>query len=78
MLSYRRSVARRLLVVSDSSTVVGAVRKGRSSSFQLLLRLRSLAAMLLASGVQLRVEWCPSKLNPADEPSRNFGDLNYE
>lgn len=78
MLSYRRSVARRLLVVSDSSTVVGAVRKGRSSSFQLLLRLRSLAAMLLASGVQLRVEWCPSNLNPADEPSRNFDDSNYE
>jgi hypothetical protein len=75
MLSYRDSIERRLLLISDSTVVIGSLRKGRSSSFALLVKLRSLAAMLLAAGVQISVEWCPSEFNPADEPSRRFDDV---
>ena len=72
VLSFRRSLATRLLLVGDSTAVIGAVRKGRTSAFGLLIRLRTLAALSLASGVRLVMEWCPSELNPADHPSRNF------
>ena len=68
--SHPSSAQRRLWLLSDSSVVVGAVSKGRSSSPSLLRRLRQLSAWLLASGLQLRVTYIPSELNPADEPSR--------
>ena len=60
------------LLVSDSSATVGSINKGRSSSHRLLRPLRSLNALLLASGVQLHVAWIPSKENPADAPSRRW------
>ena len=47
-LSRPRSWGARLLFWADSSVVVGAVRKGRSSSFALLALLRRLAALSLA------------------------------
>lgn len=64
------SIGRRLWMLCDSAVVVGAVSKGRSSSPSLLRRLRHLSAWLLAAGLQLRVTYVPSGLNPADEPSR--------
>ena len=42
---------RRILILSDSSAAVGSINKGRSSSHRLLRPLRSLAALLLASGI---------------------------
>ena len=72
VLSYRQSLSTRLLLIGDSTSVIGAVRKGRTSAFNLLVRLRTLAALLLASGVRLAMEWCLSELNTADFPSRNF------
>ena len=51
------SPRRRLLLLSDSSVVVGALFKGRSSSSSLLRRMRSLSAMLLASGLQVLPVW---------------------
>ena len=72
VLSFRRSLSTRLLLIGDSTAVIGAVRKGRTSAFGLLIRLRTLAALSLASGVRLTMEWCPSEFNPADYPSRNF------
>jgi integrase len=57
---------------SDSLVVSAAVNKGRSSSFQLLARLRSIAAVLLATRMTLQLNWVPTKHNPADEPSRRF------
>jgi hypothetical protein len=69
-LSHPHSLARRLLLFSDSSVVVFSVSKGRSSSFQILRRLRYLSAMVLAAGLQLFVRWLPSSSNPADGPSR--------
>ena len=68
----RQWCGRRLLIFSDSSATVGSINKGRSSSHRLLRPLRSLNALLLASGVQLYVVWIPSKANPADAPSRRW------
>jgi hypothetical protein len=69
-LSFPSSVRHRLLVLSDSSVAVGALSKGRSSSPTLLRRLRTVAAMVLASGLALSVAWLPTAANPADGPSR--------
>ena len=60
----------RVLLCSDSSSALGALNKGRTSSYTLLRPLRTISALLLASGVQLSVVWLPSQSNPADGPSR--------
>lgn len=62
----------RLLLLSDSQVVVGALTKGRSSSHLLLRRLRPISALLLGSGLQVYCRWVPSLLNPADPPSRLY------
>jgi hypothetical protein len=67
-----QSIRHRLMILSDSQVAVGCCSKGRTSSPTLLRRLRPLAALLLASGLQLFLRWIPSHLNPADEPSRRF------
>ena len=59
-------------VFCDSTVVVGAVKKGRSSSFALLRILRRITAHLLLLGLRLDVSWVPTADNPADEPSRVF------
>ena len=66
----RRWCGRRLLLLSDSSTCVGAINKGRSSSYRILRPLRSISALLLGAGIALRVLWIPTELNPADAASR--------
>jgi len=71
-LSRPRSLGTRLLAWVDSAVLCFAVRKGRSSSFQLLRRLRRLSALLLSSGVNLFCNWLASEVNPADAPSRCF------
>jgi hypothetical protein len=68
--SHPSSTQRRVWMLADSSVIVGAVSKGRSSSPSLLRRLRHLSAWVLAAGLQLRVTYVPSEFNPADEPSR--------
>jgi hypothetical protein len=60
----------RLLILSDSSTAIGALSKGRSSSPVVLRRCRTVAAFLLASGLRLHLRWVPTEWNPADGPSR--------
>jgi hypothetical protein len=69
-LSFPTSLRSRLVILSDSSVVVGAVSKGRSSSPVLLRRLRHVAAHCLAAGLRLYVAWLPTHLNPADHASR--------
>ena len=70
VLSHPSSIDRRIVMLSDSTNVVGAVSKGRSSSFQLLRCLRRISALLLAGGLRVSVVWVPTESNPADEPSR--------
>ena len=66
----RNAVNSRLLLLSDSTTAVGALSKGRSSSPVILRRCRRAAALLLASGIRLHCRWVPTEWNPADGPSR--------
>lgn len=70
VLSHADSRRTKALLLIDSGTVEGALRKGRSSSWALLHRQRHISALSLASGLRLRPVWVPSSLNPADKPSR--------
>ena len=70
VLSFPSSIGCRVVLLIDSSVVVGAVSKGRSSSFPLLVLLRRLSALCLAGGLFVQAVWIPSESNPADGPSR--------
>ncbi len=70
VLSFPHSLSCHLIMLCDSLVAVQAIVKGRSSSPHLLPRLRTLASLLLASGLRLHMVWVPSSLNPADAPSR--------
>ena len=71
-LSSSSAMNSRLLLLCDSSAVLGALSKGRSSSVLLLRRCRRMSAWLLASGLRLFMRWVPTEWNPADAPSRAF------
>ena len=73
-LSFPSSFGGRLLTFCDSLVVTYAARKGRSSSYPLLRVLRKLTALQLASGLSIFVNYIPTEVNPADEPSR-VGEL---
>ena len=60
----------RQIIGVDSKVVEGILAKGRSSSRELNLLLRGLAADLLVGDIQLGILGLASKHNPADEPSR--------
>ena len=77
VLSFPSSIGVRLLLWCDNTVVVFAARKGRSSKFALLRRLRRLAAMMLATGLQLHINWIPTEVNPSDRPSRKY-DPGYD
>ena len=64
------SQPQRLLVLSDSRVCIGAVAKGRSSSFKLNGILRSLTSWLVLGDLSLGMLWVSTKANPADDPSR--------
>jgi hypothetical protein len=70
---FNRSVLDcRLLVFTDSTVALFGLSKGRSSSPDLLRRTRSVAAILLATGIRPYYRYITSARNPADHPSRNF------
>ena len=60
----------RQMIGIDSSVVEGVLAKGRSSSRELNLLLRSLAADMLIADIHLRILPLASKHNPGDDPSR--------
>jgi len=70
VLSYPSSLNRRVYLLLDSTVAFFSLWKGRSSSPALLLVLRKISALLLASGLSLLPGWVPSAVNPADAPSR--------
>ena len=77
LLSYVRWLLRsgeraghRVIVLLDSKVVVGAVAKGRSSSWPLNQVIRGLAAMCFAGGLRLNLVFIPTEHNPSDHPSR--------
>jgi hypothetical protein len=74
LLSYPSSHLSRVYLLVDSTVALFALWKGRSSSAHILLILRKINALLLASGVTLLTGWIPSGVNPADRPSRCIGE----
>ena len=66
---------RQHLILTDSQVMLGVAQKGRSSVPQLNRFARRLAALTLGYRQCFFFRWVPTKLNPADEPSREFGDL---
>ncbi len=61
----------RFLLLTDSTAALGALTKGRSSSFALLRCVRRVSATLLATGVRPLYRYVESEANPADRPSRS-------
>ena len=70
LLSYPSSHSSRVYLLVDSTVTFFSLWKGRSSSGKLLLVLRRIAALLLASGMACMTGWVPSEVNPADHASR--------
>ena len=65
-------LGRQHLILSDSSAVVGAINKGRSSSGPLNRACRQVAALSLAFDQIFLTRWISTHVNPADAPSRIF------
>jgi hypothetical protein len=70
LLSYPSALGRRVYLLVDSTVALFSLCKGRSSAPDLLLVLRKISALLLASGVSILPGWLPSAVNPADAASR--------
>ena len=62
------------LTFCDNMGVVLAMERGRSSSGPLNGYCRRAAAYIVAGGVNWRLRYIRSEVNPADEPSRRFGE----
>jgi hypothetical protein len=60
----------RVTLLTDSGVVAATLQRGRSSAIALRTTSRSIAGLLLSSGLFLNIHWVPSHLNPADGPSR--------
>ena len=61
----------RLLMLTDSLVVMGALQKGRSSSPILLTRCRRFAALALAQNIRVTFCYVRSANNPADRHTRS-------
>jgi hypothetical protein len=71
-VAARQACNKRILLLTDNTAVLGAVKKGRSSGHALRSPMRVLAAWILATGVRLEVRYVASACNPADAASRAF------
>jgi hypothetical protein len=76
--SHPTSVRAQFLCLSDSSAVLGAVRKGRSSRPAFRAGVRRVAAILFAADASLDLWWVSSEHNAADRPSRHFPRLGAD
>ena len=70
-LSDRCQPVRAVAMVDSHVTQQGASSKGRTASLGLGAVLRRLNAQLIASSIFLCVPFCPTRLNPADDPTRD-------
>ena len=64
-------VPKRISVMVDSNVVKCATSKGRSSSLGLSSILRRVCALITAAGIYLNIPFCPTRLNAADDPTRD-------
>ena len=65
-----RFFGRRVLLLCDSTVVVGALAKGRSSARALQALLRRFAGLSLSFNITVSLIWVSTDINPADGPSR--------
>lgn len=63
--------AQRLVCLVDSHVTKGATSKGRTASLGLGSVLRRLNAHCVASSIYLCIPFCPTRLNPSDDPTRD-------
>eukprot|EP00435_Cladocopium_sp_Y103_P047077 s582_g13.t1 len=61
----------RAIAFVDSFVVRGATSKGRSASKALSTVLRRVGAMCVAAALYLTIPFVPTRLNPADDPTRD-------
>ena len=70
LLRSAKRIGQRQIFLIGSRVVLGAARKGRSSSPQLAYLMRKLSALLMFSGTITHCLYIPTEFNPADGPSR--------
>lgn len=68
----RSASGKRVLLLTDSLVAMGALLKGRSSSWPLLRLCRVALATCLGSGLRFAIRYVPTWINPADAPSRGI------
>ena len=61
----------RVVILVDSNVIRCAISKGRSSSMALSNVLVKLDSICVVSDLYLTVAFCPTRLNAADDPTRN-------
>ena len=66
----RRKPSSRVSVAVDSHVALASIAKGRSPSIGLRPCLRRIAAILIAGDIYPALHYAPTRLNPADHPSR--------
>jgi hypothetical protein len=66
------AVSKRPVCFVDSLVALGVAAKGRASSHELLTAYRSIAALLLGTGIAPHWRYVSSEWNPADAPSRQI------
>ena len=67
---FGRRARGRWIYFCDSRVCVGALGKGRSSSYKLNGILRTLVGPMIIGGLVVAMVWIGTKANPADAPSR--------
>ena len=67
----REGSPRRISVMVDSNVVRCATSKGRTSSLGLASILRRATAQVVAAGLYVNIPFCPTRLNAADDPTRD-------
>eukprot|EP00435_Cladocopium_sp_Y103_P013731 s39_g3.t1 len=67
----KKGKASRVVVLVDSNVVKCAASKGRSSSKALSRLLSRLAALSVIGGIYVVFGFAPTRLNPADDPTRD-------
>ena len=72
LLRAKKNYGKRLVIFVDNQTLLGALKKGRSSKKSLNKICRKVAALVGASNCKLELFYIKSELNPADKPSRYF------
>lgn len=75
MASCPSTRGHRVIAMVDNTSTLGAIAKGRSSSWAMNITCRKIAHALLASDITQLSHWIPSALNLADGPSRTFENV---